>query len=97
MGRTLDFLKQLEQIIDQRRVDGAENSYVKSLMGQGIDRVLKKIGEESGEVIIAAKNNDQEELLNESADLLFHLILVLKKQGCSIQDVVDTLYQRHHE
>ena len=56
----------------------------------------KKIGEEAGEVIIAAKNDSKTELLNESADLLFHLMLVLKSKDYSIQDVVDVLESRHN-
>ena len=81
MDGKLGFLTELNQIIDQRLASGDDSSYVKRLLNEPIDRVLKKVGEEAGEVIIAAKNNDQNELLNESADLLFHLMLVLKKQG----------------
>ena len=67
-----------------------------ALVTSGLDRVLKKIGEEAGEVIIAAKNNDQTEFLNESADLLFHLRLVLKKMGYSLEDVIEVLAARHN-
>jgi phosphoribosyl-ATP pyrophosphohydrolase len=95
MGGKLEFISQLESIIDQRVTSGDEASYVNRLFHDGLDRLLKKIGEEAGEVIIAAKNNDSVELLNESADLLFHLMLVLKKQGHSLQDVVAVLEQRH--
>ncbi|MGA0241599.1 MAG: phosphoribosyl-ATP diphosphatase [Candidatus Marinamargulisbacteria bacterium] len=95
MDGKLAFLLALEDIIDHRLTSNHESSYVRTLLNSGLDRVLKKVGEEAGEVIIAAKNNDSEELLNESADLLFHLILVLKKQGHSIEDVVDVLVKRH--
>ena len=96
MAGKLTFLSQLEKIIDERISSGDENSYVKKMLSNQLDRLLKKIGEEAGEVIIAAKNGDKAELLNESADLLFHLMLVLKKQGHSIEDVVDVLAQRHN-
>ena len=95
MAGKLTFLSQLEKIIDERISSGDENSYVKKMLSNQLDRLLKKIGEEAGEVIIAAKNGDKAELLNESADLLFHLMLVLKKQSCSIEDVVDVLAKRH--
>ena len=95
MDRNLDFLNKLEDIIEDRINNGQENSYVHGLVRDGLDRILKKIGEEAGEVIIAAKNNSKHELLNESADLLFHLQIVLKSQGYSIDDVVSVLADRH--
>ena len=95
MGGNIGFLNQLEAIIDDRLSGDDANSYVKGLVSSGLDRVLKKIGEEAGEVIIAAKNGDRDEVLNESADLLFHLMLALKSQGYSIEDVVDILVKRH--
>ena len=60
-----------------------------------MNRILKKIGEEAGEVIIAAKNKDKTELTNEAADLLFHLMITLKDQNLSIQDVINVLEKRH--
>ena len=96
MDRTVDFLLQLEQIINQRLDSGDKDSYVNTLVTSGLDRVLKKIGEEAGEVITAAKGSSKDELINESADLLFHLMLVLKSKDCSIQDVVDVLESRHN-
>ena len=95
MDRNLDFLNKLEEIINDRIQNGPETSYVNSLTKKGLDRILKKIGEEAGEVIIAAKNESKDELLNESADLLFHLIITLKSQGYSLHDVVTILADRH--
>ena len=95
MDGKLGFLTELNQIIDQRLASGDNSSYVKRLLNEPIDRALKKVGEEAGEVIIAAKNNDKNELLNESADLLFHLMLVLKKQGATIDEVIAVLESRH--
>ncbi|MBT5954492.1 phosphoribosyl-ATP diphosphatase [bacterium] len=91
----LSFLNELEGILEERKKNPTEGSYTSTLMKQGLDRILKKIGEEAGEVIIAAKNKDAEELKNESADLLFHLMLVLKNEGLSIKDVVKVLESRH--
>ena len=97
MDGTLEFLNELEDIIDNRIHQTDESaSYVSKLAGAGLDRVLKKIGEEAGEVIIAAKNNHRDELLNESADLLFHLLILLRKKGTSLSDVVEILNHRHH-
>jgi phosphoribosyl-ATP pyrophosphohydrolase len=97
MGGKLNFLHQLESIIAQRAADNVPGSYVSQVMQQGLDRLLKKIGEEAGEVIIAAKNGDKDELLHESADLIFHLMLVLQHQGVSLNDVVAVLTDRHHK
>lgn len=89
------FLEELDKIIEMRKKEPLSDSYVSDLFKKGIDRILKKIGEEAGEVIIASKNRDKEELTNEAADLLFHLMLVLKEQGLSINDVDDCLKKRH--
>ena len=91
----MTFLSTLDQLLDDRYKNPKEGSYTSTLFEQGVDRIARKVGEEAAELIIAAKNNDDNELLNESADLLFHLMLVLKKQGCSIEDVVDVLAKRH--
>ena len=95
MDRTITFLTKLETIIQQRIDDGDSQSYVNMLVSSGLDRILKKIGEEAGEVIIAAKNKDKTELTNEAADLLFHLMITLKDQNLSIQDVINVLEKRH--
>lgn len=89
------FIQELENIISDRFKNRNEKSYTSMLFNQGIDRILKKVGEEAGEVIIAAKNNDKEELKNESADLLFHLLLALKEQGLTLSDVEAVLKERH--
>ena len=91
----MDFLKDLDAIIQQRFEERPEGSYSTSLFEGGLDRILRKVGEETGEVIIAAKNNDPEELTNESADLLYHVMLLLRQQGLSLSDVVACLEQRH--
>ncbi len=91
----MDFIKHLESVIEDRRSTLTEGSYTSTLFKGGLDRILKKIGEEAGEVIIAGKNQDPTELRNESADLLFHLLVLLHHQNLTFQDVVDILKSRH--
>ena len=73
----------------------SETSYVSKLHAQGLDRILKKIGEEAGEVIIAAKNRDKAELTLEAADLLFHTMWVMAEVGVTLTDVQHELEKRH--
>jgi phosphoribosyl-ATP pyrophosphohydrolase len=91
----MTFLSTLETVIQQRLTDKSDTSYTNTLVKSGIDRVLRKIGEESAEVIIAAKNNDKEEILNESADLLYHMMVMLAAQGLSLSEVATVLESRH--
>lgn len=91
----LSFLTQLEAVIHSRKEKMPEGSYATSLFKDGLDRILRKIGEESGELIIAAKNQDKTQISNEAADLLFHMIILLHQQGMSLTDVVEVLRQRH--
>lgn len=72
-----------------------EGSYVARMHRAGLDRILKKIGEEAGEVILAAKNGSPEELRHEAADLLFHLLLTLAELGLGPEDLAKTLWERH--
>ena len=81
--------------IVERIKNPSEGSYVSKLHAQGLDRILKKIGEEAGEVIIAAKNNDKSELTLEAADLLFHTMWVMAEVGVSLADVAAELEKRH--
>ena len=91
----MSFMDELETILEQRKNADPKSSYTAKLYSEGIDRILRKVGEEAGEVIIAAKNNDNEELKNEVADLLFHLLVLLKKQNLSFKDVEMVLQSRH--
>ena len=95
MARNLDFIYQLESIIDERLNKKDSESYVYGLISSGLDRVLKKIGEEAGEVIIAAKNENETELLNESADLLFHYLILLQEKSYKMNDVINVLKNRN--
>ena len=90
-----DFLSYLEEIIDLRRKSSDEKSYVKQLFEKGINKIAQKVGEEATEVIIEAKDNNEELFVGEAADLLFHFMVLLRAKNVSLQDVVYVLKQRH--
>lgn len=90
-----DFLSYLEEIIELRRKSSDETSYVRQLFGKGINKIAQKVGEEATEVIIEAKDNNEELFLGEAADLLFHFIVLLRAKNVSLQDVIYVLKQRH--
>ncbi|MFJ7832004.1 bifunctional phosphoribosyl-AMP cyclohydrolase/phosphoribosyl-ATP diphosphatase HisIE [Peribacillus sp. NPDC097206] len=91
----VNFLTELEGLIAERKAEMPEGSYTTYLFEKGVDKILKKVGEESAEVIIAAKNRDAEELSMESADLLYHLFVLLQEQELPFQAVLDVLKARH--
>ncbi|WP_252312028.1 bifunctional phosphoribosyl-AMP cyclohydrolase/phosphoribosyl-ATP diphosphatase HisIE [Sinobaca sp. H24] len=88
-------INELEQIIAQREAEMPEGAYTTYLFTEGVDKILKKVGEEASEVIIASKNRDPEELKWETADLLYHLLVLLREQKLPLDDVLDVLGQRH--
>lgn len=90
-------LSRLEQTIAQRDAERTEGSYTTYLFEKGVDKILKKVGEETAEVIIAAKNRDPEELRCESADLIFHLLVLLREQQIPFDDVLRELEFRHRK
>lgn len=85
----------LEETIQAKITDPKEGSYTAYLMKEGLDKILKKNGEEMTEVIIAAKNQDQIELVSETSDLLYHLFVLLNQQGVRLADVEAKLAERH--
>lgn len=90
------FLSDLETIITQRRENVSDDkSYVASLFSKGINKVAQKVGEEAVEVVIEAKDTNDELFLNESADLLFHYLILLQAKGFRLNDIVDVLKSRH--
>ncbi|RZF99256.1 bifunctional phosphoribosyl-AMP cyclohydrolase/phosphoribosyl-ATP diphosphatase HisIE [Pseudoalteromonas sp. CO348] len=91
----LAFLGKLERVIALRKNASPESSYTASLFAKDLSRSCQKVGEEGVEVALAAMKNDNEELLNESADLLYHLIVLLQRQGLTLSEVVSTLKDRH--
>ncbi len=91
-----DFLVVLEEIIAQRRQEGsAEHSYVSRLFRQGINKIAQKVGEEAVELVIEAKDHNDQLFLNEAADLLFHYLILLNAKGYNLQDVTKILQERH--
>ena len=89
------FLGKLEAVIAQRLADQPEGSYTAKLFAHGTKRMAQKVGEEGVEVALAATAGDDAELVSESADLLFHLTLLLKSRGLSLSQVADELAARH--
>ncbi len=90
-----NFLFYLEDIIRLRKAGTDSTSYVKQLFNKGINKIAQKVGEEAVEMVIEAKDNNDELFLNESADLLFHYLLLLNAKGHTLQDVMDVLAKRH--
>jgi phosphoribosyl-AMP cyclohydrolase / phosphoribosyl-ATP pyrophosphohydrolase len=93
-GAGAEVVDDLAQIIAQRHAAMPEGSYVAGLLKQGIDRIAKKVGEESAETIIAAKNGDHDEIVWEVADLWFHTLVLLESTGVPVADVWQELARR---
>ncbi len=89
-----DTLKQLDQVLQQRKQEDPSSSYVASLYHKGLDTILKKIGEEATETVIAAKSDDKQQVIYETADLWFHTLVLLAQQGLSSDDVLKELERR---
>jgi phosphoribosyl-ATP pyrophosphohydrolase/phosphoribosyl-AMP cyclohydrolase len=90
-----DFLVQLEQVIEQRKTADPDSSYVASLFAKGMNKIAQKVGEEAVELVIEAKDQNNELFLEESADLLFHYLMLLQAKGFKLTDVVKILKMRH--
>ena len=90
---SFSIIVELEAVIDKRKTESLENSYVASLLKKGVKEIAKKVTEEAGETSIAAVTNDGR-LIDESADLLFHLLVLLKNQNYSFKDVLKELNKR---
>lgn len=88
------FLQQLDQLIASRKTADPEHSYTAKLLAAGVKRAAQKVGEEGVEVALAAAVKDQQELLNESADLLYHLLVVLQASDTDLESVLKVLQQR---
>ena len=89
-----DTLEQLADILEQRKQESADKSYVASLYATGLDTILTKVGEEATETVIAAKNGDKEQIIYETADLWFHCMVMLADQGLGPNDVLKELQRR---
>jgi len=90
------FLSDLENVIQDRKENRQDTSYVASLFKNGINKIAQKVGEEAVEVVIEAKDNDDALFVNESADLLFHYLILLQAKGFKLNDIVDVLKSRHN-
>ncbi|MBS4198288.1 bifunctional phosphoribosyl-AMP cyclohydrolase/phosphoribosyl-ATP diphosphatase HisIE [Bacillus sp. FJAT-49732] len=93
-GENQTIYADLMEEIQERKMTPVEGSYTNYLFTKGIDKIAKKLIEEAGEVIIAAKNNDKEELVNETSDLLYHCLVLLAEQGVALEDVEAELRKR---
>ena len=89
------FLNELEQVIAQRKNAAPESSYVGSLFAKGVNKIAQKVGEEAVEMVIESKDNNDKLFLDESADLLFHYLILLQAKGFKLAAVVKVLEQRH--
>ena len=89
-----DTLFQLAEVLEQRKQQSPDKSYVAGLYAKGLDAILKKIGEEATETVIAAKNGDKEQIIYETADLWFHCMVMLAERGLHPEDVLKELERR---
>ena len=87
-------LEELQAIIKGRKETPKEGSYTNYLFDKGLDKILKKVGEEATEVVIAAKNEDPRELVYETADVLYHLLVLLVEKGVSYEAILEELASR---
>jgi len=92
---SLAFIAELEAIIAQRKAADDQNSYVASLFREGINKIAQKVGEEAVETVIEAKDNNDQLFLEESADLLFHYLVLLQAKGFKLNDIARTLSSRN--
>ena len=96
-GPEISFIADLEKLLGERKGADPKSSYTASLYSKGIKRIAQKVGEEGVETALAATVKDLDELKNESADLLYHLIVLLQASNLSLSDVIDVLKQRHNK
>ena len=89
------FLIYLEEIINLRKLASPDESYVAKLFSKGINKIAQKVGEEAIELVIEAKDDNEELFVNEAADLLFHYLLLLNAKGYSLENITDVLQKRH--
>jgi phosphoribosyl-ATP pyrophosphohydrolase/phosphoribosyl-AMP cyclohydrolase len=95
INKSDNFLVDLEKVIDSRKLGTDDKSYVKSLFNKGINSIAQKVGEEAVELVIEAKDNDDDKFINEAADLIFHFLILLNIKNFTLQQVIDVLQKRH--
>lgn len=91
----IKFLDRLNELIKERKEQLPENSYTTKLFKEGADRIIQKVGEEAIETVIAAKNRNKAEIINETSDLIYHLLVMLSDQEIELEEVVSKLIERH--
>jgi len=97
-NETILFLNNLKDLIRHRKSEGdIETSYTRRLFEEGINKIAQKLGEEAVELIIEAKDNDDERFKNEAADLLFHLLVLLEAKNVDLDEVIQVLEDRHKQ
>src|ERR1700761_166069 len=90
-----NFILQLEQIINDRYEHPQEGSYVNKLHGKGLNKIAQKVGEEGVETVIASINQTETDLINEASDLVFHLLVLLREKGLTLETIAKNLEERH--
>ena len=93
-NKSTDFIEKLESIIEDRKINPSDSSYVSSLFKKGTNKIAQKVGEEAVELVIESKDNNDDLFLNESADLIFHYLILLQEKGFKMKDVVKVLKGR---
>lgn len=93
----LKFLSQLFELIKTRKKELPEGSYTTKLFKTGADRIIQKVGEEAVETIVAAKNRNKNEIVNEVSDLIYHLFVMLSEQNIELCEIIDVLEERHNK
>jgi phosphoribosyl-ATP pyrophosphohydrolase/phosphoribosyl-AMP cyclohydrolase len=94
-GYNHNFIFQLENIVADRYANPKEGSYVNKLQAKGLNKIAQKVGEEAVETVIAALNETETDMINESSDLVFHLIVLLREKGLSLEKIARNLEERH--
>ena len=95
INESTNFIEKLESVIEDRKINPSDSSYVSSLFKKGTNKIAQKVGEEAIELVIESKDNNDDLFLNESADLLFHYLILLQNKGFKINDVINVLKNRN--
>ena len=94
INESTNFIEKLESVIEDRKINPSNSSYVSSLFKKGTNKIAQKVGEEAVELVIESKDNNDDLFLNESADLIFHYLILLQEKGFKMKDVVKVLKGR---
>lgn len=97
MSDNKDIIDTLYGVIAERKENPKEGAYTTYLFNEGIDKILKKVGEESSEVIIGAKNSSKEEVIYETSDLVYHMLVLLAEMEITPNEIKDELKKRHND